>query len=91
MQETLTFRDDDDEGSCLFIYKYKVVRAHCPFYVICVKPVNGMEAGERVEVVEVLKGSPNTLVYCINDRYYPHHYFEYKPPTNLVITRLKRS
>jgi hypothetical protein len=92
MQEVFMHGEDvDDETSCLFLTKYKLVRVGCPFKVICIVAVEGFMEGDILVVDEVLRGSSNTLIYCINDRYYPHFHFTYKPPTNLVITRLKRS
>ncbi len=92
MQEVSTYGEYvDDEGSCLFLTKYKLVRVTCPFKVVCIEAVGDLKVGDSVDVEEVLRGASNTITYCIKDRYYPHSHFSYKPPTNLVITRLKRS
>src|SRR5688500_12928838 len=84
-----SFEFEPDDQSCLFLNSFRLIRVNCPFQVICICTVIGFRTGDKVKVEKVLEGSDSTLLYQIHGKLYSHYYFQFKPPTSLVITKLK--
>ncbi|ALI98926.1 hypothetical protein [Rufibacter tibetensis] len=85
-------RDDDaevDEYSCLFLSKYKLDRVYCPFMVISKVDIHYFKPGDKVLVTRVTFSHEKVILYQVFGKLYPHFYFDYTQPTNLVLTRLK--
>ncbi|KAA9331142.1 hypothetical protein [Adhaeribacter soli] len=80
----------DDENSCLFLTKYKLIRVNCPFEVITAQDTISWNKGEKVVVDLVKEWDYNTLLFQVKGKLYPHRFFYYKPPTSLVIKGLKK-
>jgi hypothetical protein len=76
-------------SSCLFISKFRLQRVHCPFQVICIKPVRNIKEGEKKQVDKVLSWDTGTILYFIEDKLYPHHSFNLQPPRYFVMTNLE--
>lgn len=76
-------------NSCLFLSKYKLQRAHCPFDVICIKPIRDIGIGDRKQVDKVLSWDSVVILYFIKGKLYPHSHFSYKPPVQFVATGIK--
>jgi hypothetical protein len=74
--------------SCLFLSKDRLQRVFCPFQVVCVEPVRQVTPGDYKRVDKVLGWGYWTLLYFIEGKLYPHHFFRFQPPclfTNVVI------
>ncbi|WP_461492082.1 hypothetical protein, partial [Pontibacter sp. HJ8] len=72
--------------SCLFLSRYRLQRAHCPFDVICIRPIRDISVGEKKQVVKVLNWGSGVILFFIKGKLYPHSHFSYKPPTQFVAT-----
>lgn len=86
-EEELNCSVEDD--SCLFHSEHKLYRVQCPFLVTSLKDTGLFLKGEKLEVHQVLDGILGQLLYKVEGKLYPHHYFSYSPPHHLTITRLK--
>lgn len=80
---------DVDENSCLFLSKFKLYRVSCPFQVICKVENKDFTPGQKVEVTQVVASHEKVVLFRVYGKLYPHSYFDYKPPTQLVITKLR--
>ncbi|MFD3003093.1 hypothetical protein ACFS7Z_22210 [Pontibacter toksunensis] len=77
------------DDSCLFMSKYKLQRAHCPFEVVCIKEIRKITVGEKLRVDKVLSWHSGVVLFFIKGKLYPHSHFSYRPPTQFVATGIK--
>lgn len=75
--------------SCLFLSKYKLQRAYCPFEVVCTKAIRKLNEGEKLRVDRILSWDSGVILFFIQGKLYPHSHFSYKPPTQFVATGIK--
>lgn len=72
-----------DSTSILLVTKHNTIRIYCPFQVECKIPITPFENGDRATVSQVLAWDDRTLLYRINNKLYPHPYFQCLPLTRL--------
>ena len=77
-----------DEYSCLFLSKFKLDRVYCPFQVTCKVSNVDFEPDQKVQVTKVTYSHEKVVLYEVFSKLYPHFYFDYKPPTQMVVTKV---
>ncbi|MFC5271388.1 hypothetical protein [Adhaeribacter terreus] len=80
---------DEDERSCLFLSGFQLYRVSCPFQVTSLMNNLDLKEGNKYTVEQVIGWDERTVLYRVFTKLYPHFYFSYSPPTNIVISGLK--
>ena len=50
-------------------------KLHCPFRVLCIRPVDHYGYNTVCYIEKVMEVEYNSICYIINGRLYPHHHF----------------